>query len=73
MLTDLERLEDTGREAEAIMAAERAAMAFHQPKLLARERQQFQLKLRIAGQLEDAFAAARRITAKLERGSIGGD
>ena len=68
MLMDLEQMEDTGREAEAIMAAERVAMAFHQPKLLARERREFRMKLAIAGQVEDAFAAARRITAKLEKG-----
>ena len=63
-------MDDTEREAEAIMAAERLAMAFHQPRLLARERHQFQLKLAIAGQVEDAFAAARRITTKLEEGKI---
>lgn len=66
-------MDDTEREAEAIMAAERTAMAFHQPSLLARERHEFQLKLAIAGQVEDAFAAARRITAKLEKGLSGSD
>lgn len=70
---DLEQIEDTEREAEAIMAAERTAKAFHQPKLLAQERHEFQMKLAIAGQVEDAFAAARRITAKLEKGLSGGD
>lgn len=68
MLTDLEQMEDTEREAEAIMAAERAAMAFHDPKLLARERHRLQLKLTVAGQIEDAFATAQRITEKLQRG-----
>ena len=63
-------MEDTEREAEAIMAAERTAMAFHQPKLLARERHRLQLKLSVAGQVEDAFAAARRITEKLQQGTI---
>jgi len=67
---ELEQLEDTEREAEAIMAAERAAMAFHDPKLLARERHRLQLKLSVAGQVEDAFAAAERITEKLKRGTI---
>ena len=67
---DLEQMEDTEREAEAIMAAERTAMAFHDPKLLARERHRLQLKLTVAGQVEDAFAAARRIAAKLQRGTI---
>jgi len=68
MLMDLEETEDLGREAEAIMAAERTAIAFHQPKLLARERREFRMKLAIAGQVEDAFSAAQRITAKLEKG-----
>ena len=72
MLMDLEQIEDTEREAEGIMAAERTAMAFHDPRLLARERHRLQLKLTVAGQFEDAFAAARRITEKLAKGNIKG-
>ena len=63
-------MEDTEREAEAIMAAERTAMAFHDPKLLERERHRLQRKLGIAGQIESAFAAAQRIGAKLKEGNI---
>ena len=67
MLMDLEQIEDTEREAEAIMTAERTAMAFHQPNSLAREHREFQMKLAIVGQVESAFAIAKRMTEKMQR------
>lgn len=70
MLMDLEQIEDMEREAEALVVAERTAMAWHNPKLLERERHRLQLKLTVAGQVESAFAAAQRITEKLQRGTI---